>query len=209
MKYKSVFKKFSKLDGSQHIASEFALKGIETIIRVENIKTIFEFGIGIGTIPYLIASFDKKYVYTGTESNNFCKNALFKNLEGVIDNQYFNHINDYSEYKGGKVDFLIVDGSFNDEIFLKKICHSNTIIMVEGDRSDQRDLISSTFPNSLYNFKISLYKNKDFSPFYAKENNPFVSGYSIFRLNNNFINKLKSFIDKIETSIRYKLRKII
>jgi hypothetical protein len=54
MVYKEIYKKFSLLEGSEHIATEFALKGIERIIKDNKVWSVLEIGIGIGTIPYLV-----------------------------------------------------------------------------------------------------------------------------------------------------------
>ena len=207
--YKSVFKKFSYLEGSQHIASEYALKGVERLIRTGKIRTVFEFGIGIGTIPYLIATLNNNCLYTGTESNNFCIKALNKNLEGILDKESFNHIENYNDYSGGKADLIIIDGKFNDYLFLKKICHKNTLIIIEGDRKEQKDFIAKAYPNALINFNTSISKNKSYSPFYNKNKNPFIGGYTLIRMNNNFMNRIKFLLNKIELSIKYRIRKFI
>lgn len=204
--YQEVFKKFSQLEGSQHIASEFALRGIENLIRNKNIKTIFEFGVGIGTIPYLLYKINPDLYYTGTENNNFCVSALNKNLKGIIENERFNQIKDYTEFEGEKVDLVIIDGKFNDVLFLKKICHDKTLIFIEGHRLDQQKFVLTVFPNALLCTKISNKKNKPYSPFYNEIKNPYNGGYSFIRLENNFKNKLKHFINKLKTSLKYKLR---
>ena len=209
MIYKSVFKKFSQLEGSKHIASEFALKGIENLIKSGQIKTIFEFGAGIGTIPYLIASLNTKCFYTGTESNEFCIKSLNTNLEGMFESHLFKLIHECSEYDGGKVDLLIIDGKISNKSFIKEICHDNTLIFIEGDRKEQRELISKIFPNAFINFKLTIRKNKMYSPFYREKANPFESGFTIIRLKNNSLNMIKFYRDKIDSFITYKLRKLI
>ena len=202
--YKSVFKKFSYLEGSQHIASENALREIEKLANKKHIKTVFEFGIGIGTIPYLLFNLDQEINYIGTESNDFCIKALNKNLKNIKTNKSFLHLNNHSMYDGEEVDLIIIDGNFNDESFLKKICHKNTIILIEGKRSKQVEFILKIFPKALASHKISNKKNMIYSPFYKKYQNPYIGGFSLIRINNSPKNIVKTYIEKIVTSIKYK-----
>jgi hypothetical protein len=200
---------FSQLEGSKHISSEFALYGIEKLIKNKQINTIFEFGSGIGTIPYLIASLNKNCFYTGTETNEFCIKSLNKNLGEMFDSHFIKLIHNCSEYDGGKVDMLIIDGHIGNKSFIKEICHENTIIFIEGDRKEQREFIAKIYPKALINFKLSIKKNKVYSPFYKDKENPFKSGFILIRLNNNFSNKIQFFSDKVESFIKYKLRKLM
>lgn len=209
MKYfDTVFKIFCQKEGCQHIATRFALKGIEEIIISKNVKSVFEFGIGIGTIPFLIGKLNRDILYFGTENNEFCLNAIKENLplnELSID---FNLINSYDEFnKEFKFDLIIIDGKFDDVDFIKRIVHSNTIIFIEGDRVDQQNFIQSVFPYSLKNRIISIEKNKEGSPFYEENKNSYEGGYTIFRLNSNIFNKIAWFRDKLKTFLNYKLRR--
>lgn len=206
--YNSVFTIFSQKEGCQHIATRFALKGIEEIIISKNVKSVFEFGIGIGTIPYLIGKLNRDVLYFGTENNDFCLNAIQENLplqELSID---FNLLNSYEQFNQDvKFDLIIIDGKFDNTAFIKKIVHQNTIIFIEGDRIDQQKFIQSVFPNSLKSRRVSLEKNKIGSPFYDENKVSYEGGYTIFRLNSNYLNKFQWFKDKIQTYLNYKLRK--
>ena len=206
--YKKVFLEFAQKEGSQHIASENALKGIEKIILNKSIKTVFEFGIGIGTIPALLNSLNKKIIYYGTESNVFCKDALLKNLVNLNNGFEYNQLNSYEEFKESlKFDFIIIDGSFDNLKFLKSIVHDKTIIMIEGDRKSQREFIKEAFPNSMLSFVISNKKNDLNSPFYSEVNNGYVGGYSIFRIDKSLKSKMDWFREKVSTSVKYRLRR--
>lgn len=205
--YDIVFKIFGKKEGCQHIATRFALKGIEEIIKNKNIKTVFEFGIGIGTIPYLIGSLNNKITYYGTEDNEFCLNAIKENLPLKELNIEFNLLNKYDEFKENfQFDLIIIDGKFEDIEFLKRIAHKNTIIFIEGDRAEQQELVKKAFPFSLKNRIVCITKNQKNSPFYNEENNNFEGGYTVFRLNTNFINKMSWYKTKLVTSIKYRFR---
>lgn len=205
--YDVVFKKFGQKEGCQHIATRFALKGIEEIIKKQNINTVFEFGIGIGTIPYLLGSLRKKILYYGTEDNEFCLNAIKENLPFNELNIEFNLLNNYYEFKENfKFDLIIIDGKFEDIEFLKRIAHNKTIIFIEGDRASQQEIIQAAFPFALKNRIVCIRKHQKDSPFYKEENNNFEGGYTIFQLNTNFISKINWFKTKLETSIKYRFR---
>ena len=203
MNYLEVFKIFSRKNGSQHIATEYALRGIEELIQKNKIKVVFEFGIGIGTIPYLCAVLDKNINYYGTESNDFCINELNKNLENVKNNLKFTHLNNFEDFDENiKFDLIIIDGEVNNSEFIKSITHKDSIIFIEGDRKSQCDFIKNIFPDSLQVRKITSKRHKSYSPF-GSEN--FGGGYTIFRLNNSLKNKILTLFDKIETSFKYKI----
>ncbi|PSL03951.1 hypothetical protein [Cecembia rubra] len=204
MVYNKIFKKFSFLEGSQHIASENALKGIEKLIKKNKIKSVFEFGIGIGTIPYLVKTIDRNISYVGTEDNDFCIKAFNENL-GLLKDENFHHLLNFKDI-GQKFDLVIVDGTFKDERFLKSIVHSNSIIFIEGDRKDQRTLLNKIFPEALVSHVISLKRNYTWSPF--KEG--YQGGYTIYRLNNKkSSNIIYYFREKVSTSLKYRLRRLI
>ena len=207
--YNIVFEKFGQKEGSQHIAARFALKGLEEIIKKKNIKTVFEFGIGIGTIPYLIGSLDNKIRYYGTEDNEFCLNALKENLPLSELNIEFNLLKKYDDFNENiTFDLIIIDGKFDDIEFIQKIVHKKTIIFVEGDRASQQEFIQRVFPFALKNRIVCMTKNQKDSPFYKEVNNSFEGGYTIFSLSTDFISKMSWFKTKLETAIKYRLREI-
>ena len=158
--------KFSEAQGSQYIASEFALFQILDIIRKYNLKRILEIGVGIGTISGSILKYaeltSSTLNCTGTENNEFCLAELPGNLENLYD-----EISIYSEFsklpKGQKFDLIIVDGK---EVLLKDIsssCSENAIVVIEGDRSDQVEIVKSIFPNSRFAPMVSILKNGKYS----------------------------------------------
>ncbi len=209
MVYREVFKLFSKKEGSQHIASAFALKGLESIIKKNEINYVFEFGIGIGTIPYLLGTVKKGLIYFGTENNDYCIEQLKSNLKELESDFSFNHLTSYEEMKTDqKFDLIIFDGAFKDSNFLKKIAHQKSIIFVEGDRSDQIKFITAVFPKALVSQSICNLKNSDFAFAPNKEQKRYVGGYTLIRLDNNFENKLKWFSEKLRTYFLYKIRKL-
>jgi hypothetical protein len=206
MHYKNIYKKFASLEGSDHIASEFALKGIEKLILKNNVKTVFELGIGIGTIPYLIKKIDRNIFYVGTEGNPYCIEQLNKNLSEVMDNQLL-HFSSTSEIdKNLKFDLIIIDGKFDNTDFIKSITHTNSIILIEGDRKEQRDVIQDIFPNYLVSRCITNKRNYTWGPFVSG----YMGGYTLYRLNyKSFKNRVAHLRERISTSLLYRLRKYL
>lgn len=204
--HKSVFKYFSLLEGSQHIASENALKGIESLIRKNNIKSVFEFGIGIGTIPFLIKKINSEIEYTGIENNDFCISAFNTNLENWVHKPLFKHLRSTEELVSTQnFDLIIIDSQFEDSAFLQKIVHSNSILFIEGHRELQGEMIARTFHKPLISRIISTRKNYTWSPFDSKS---YMGGYSLYRLNNSSLaNQYHWMIEKIETAFKYRIRK--
>ncbi|TDD75970.1 hypothetical protein [Flavobacterium caseinilyticum] len=78
------YKRFCGLEGSEYIASEFALETILKIIKIFKVHTILELGLGIGSISDTVLKYSKKanhtIGYVGTEKNDFCLNALKSNV---------------------------------------------------------------------------------------------------------------------------------
>jgi len=149
MYYSSVFKKFAKLDGSQHIASEHALKGVENIVERFSVKSVFELGTGIGTIPYLVKSINKEIKYVGIEENEFCVKALYRNLEEFINNNFEIFNSTIAFNNNLKFDLIIIDGKSSSLNFIQNIVHKSSIVFIEGDRSGQVQELKMMFPNSL------------------------------------------------------------
>jgi hypothetical protein len=202
-KSKRVFRVFSEKSGNEHIASENALGGIERLIRRYRVKSVFEFGTGIGTVPYLIKSIDPKIRYVGTEPNEFCYEEASKNLDGML-GQEDEIIRDVSSFRPGQeFDLVIVDGDFKHEKTLKSLVHSSSWIFVEGDRKSQRAFIESVFPSALQYHHISLERNRPWGPFPTDR---FMGGYSLFRLDNGGLSAwLDWFYARVVTSLKYRI----
>lgn len=78
---REVHSRFSKLEGSQHIASRGSLQWLVTVLRTMRPTRVLELGAGIGTMTELLLDprFGVEEVYT-TETDSFCLNALNENL---------------------------------------------------------------------------------------------------------------------------------
>lgn len=200
--YSSVFKKFAKLNGSQHIASEFALKGIENIVKKFEVKSVFELGTGIGTIPYLVKSINKEIKYVGIEGNEFCIKVLYQNLEAFVSN-YFELFETTDAFnKKEKFDLIIIDGKADSLNFIKNIVNKSSIVFIEGDRLVQVQEIKSMFPKSLIFRVITNKMNYLWSPFKSG----FMGGYTLIFLKDTINFKLFYICSRIKTDILYRLR---
>ncbi len=203
---KENYKRFSYIDGNAHIASEYALFTILKLIKDFKIKSVLELGLGIGSISDTVFKFakvnNKKIQYTGTESNEFCLNALESNIENYTSIELYSSISDILNNQ--KYDLVIVDGS---DDFLKKIasfCKPNTIIFVEGYRGSQINSLKSIFPNFMHVEIISLYKNPKYGPFPSDK---WAGGGQLIFINPSFSNRIYWFKEKLKSFLKRRLRK--
>jgi len=54
------YKRFCEMEGSDCIASEFALETILKIIKIFNVNAILELGLGIGSISDTVLKYSEK-----------------------------------------------------------------------------------------------------------------------------------------------------
>ncbi|MFD2725999.1 class I SAM-dependent methyltransferase [Hyunsoonleella rubra] len=152
-------------EGSELIASEFALYIILQLISSFNTKKILELGVGIGTIADTVLSFEGQLNYTGTEANDFCRKAIATNLAHIKDN--FTLLYDIDEIGENELfDLIIVDGTDNSLSIVKQYISKNGIVFIEGDRSSQVAIIKNIFPKQLSvfipgDFKFRQYGGTD------------------------------------------------
>ncbi len=158
---KSKYLEFSKYEGSQHIAGEFAILKIVELVHIFKSSSILEIGLGIGTLPSTILDyFDRHISYLGTEANEFCLESLSKNVTPEI----YRRIQIYPTVSSIKktsapLDLVIVDGGFDSFDTLTQMLDKNAIIAIEGDRKDQEEVIRGLFPSSIFVHIVSLEKN--------------------------------------------------
>ena len=206
--YKEVYKKFALSEGSKHIATEFAMMGIEKLIYQNKIKSVFEFGIGIGTLPYLVKKINPEITYVGTESNDYCIKLFKENLGELVKDEKFIHLNNGADIPNNmQFDLIIIDGIFEDIDLIKKMAKDTSIIFIEGIRKDQKDNLVLNFPKALVSRCISMKKNYDWSP---HPSHCFMKGYTIIRLDGgSLLNKFYFIKEKIETSLKYRIRNLL
>ena len=207
MNYKNIseanYKSFCLKEGSDYIASEFALKTILKIIKSFKVNKVLEIGCGIGSISDTVLKvFEVEYY--GTENNFFCQEQLKLNVQFYSKLKLFSDVN---LIQNQKFDFIIVDG-YDDSISeISRFCNSNTIIYIEGARDEQTKLISKLFSKNKYVNIISLKKNKPYVHGNINPNN-YVGGGQLIFTNPNFKSKMFWFNQKIRTFFIIKLRKI-
>lgn len=200
------YKRFCELEGSEYIASEFALVTILKIIKIFNVSSILELGLGIGSISDTVLKCSKKESakinYVGTEKNGFCLEALQKN---VLDYNQIELYDELNQIKNKKFDLIIIDGY--DEALEKIVCFckKNSIVFIEGDRKGQTEMIRLTFPKSKYVNVITLNKNKPYSHG-GGDTNRYVGGGQLIFINPTLKMNLFWFQQKAATFIKNKIR---
>ena len=203
----ATYKYYSTLEGNQHIASQFALSFINSLFRKFKIQNVLELGLGIGSICYSVHNFCEikgyKISYSGTESNPFCLGVLPKYLK-----TYFNTLDLYTNLDqvptNKKFDLLIIDGKENNLDKVKELTSTHGIILIEGDRLPQLEIIRNVFPKSTIVRVISLTKNPNYGPF---SSNHWCGGVQLVFIHPTFIQKIYHFYLKMTTAIKYKLRR--
>jgi len=197
-----LYQSFCEADGSQHIASEYAIKKINRLVEKFRIKGILEVGLGIGSISGILLAVNRNKPdldYTGTEANDFCLEALPKNLK-----KNYSRLRIYSDLTeipaNKKFDLIIIDGKDHNLQAVKDLISENGIIAIEGDRMPQQDSLQELFPQHKYVHCISREKNKSFSPFPAAH---WQGGLKIIFINPTVFQKLEWVNEKISTKLRY------
>lgn len=211
MKYKEqaylTYEKFSKLEGNQHIASDYALEFILKLIKDFKVKNVLEVGLGIGAICDTVLNYSKqnnlKISYTGTEANEFCLNALPKNVD------FFGEIDLFSSVKElpqtNTYDLIIVDGADEATKEIKKHVKQNTIVFIEGCRTEQVEAIKKVFPTAIYAEIISCKHPPVYGPF----NQKWSGGGGLIFVNPNFKQKRYALVQKANTFFKRRMRKFV
>jgi len=204
-----LYKKYSEANGSQHIASEYAISKIYKLVRLFKIKFILEIGLGIGSISGIIIALSKninnKINYTGTEVNGFCLKALKLNLGNHYDELYI--CEDLSLLSSRmKYDLIIIDGKDENLKSIKNLLSHNGIIVIEGDRIPQFMELKSLFPNLKYVQAISCKKNKNYSPFSPSH---WRGGLKIIFVDPTYFQNIWWLREKIFTKMKYIYRSFI
>lgn len=200
--------RFCKLEGSEYIATGFALFQILKIIKIFEVKTVLEIGLGIGSISDSVLKMarnsNRDIRYVGTEANEFCINALKNNIEDYHKLEQYEYLAEISPES--KFDLVIIDGQDNSLQEIANKCKSQAIIFIEGDRSPQTKLILSIFPKARHVNVISLKKNQAYSHGNTKF---FEGGGQLIFTNPNFNMKTYWFKEKTATYIKRHLRKFL
>jgi len=194
--------RFGRMEGSEYIASFFAIEIILKIIKKYKVTSILELGLGIGSISDTVLKYasQKKIpiTYVGTEKNEFCLNALKQNVEQYEKLQVYPELKDV---KGQQFDFVIIDGYDDSMHQIVANCKKHAIIFVEGDRKVQTQKVLEVFPNAKHVNIITLKKFK--TPSGASK---YAGGGQLIFTNPTIGMKMYWFKEKALTYIKRKFR---
>lgn len=202
------YKRFCALEGSDYIASEFALYTIIRLIDTFTVKNILEIGLGIGAICDTVLKYSQlnnyEICYDGTEKNEFCLNSLKKNVKNY---NLFNLYSDISTIINKKYDLIIIDGYDDNFEIIQSFANERAIIFIEGARGDQTKSILTIFPRAKHVNIITLEKNKSYAHGNSPENH-YIGGGQLIFTNPNIWMYLFWFKNKWLTYFKNNIRKI-
>lgn len=213
MNYKDLaqknYKRFCALEGSEWIASDYALEVILRLIAKFEVKNILEMGLGIGSISDTVFKYAQSQGatinYHGTEANEFCLQALRTNVEDYAKLHVYPKL---SAVREEKFDLIIIDGQDENFREIKKYCKDDTIIFIEGGRGEQTLDVLSIFPQSKYVNVITTKKRQSYSHG-PTDISFYVGGGQLFFVNPNFGRKIFWFKEKVATFAKRKIRRFI
>ncbi|MDN3676715.1 hypothetical protein QWY90_05245 [Flavobacterium paronense] len=202
----ATYKYFSDLEGNQCIATEFALKIILKLVKNYKAKNILELGVGIGCISFCVMKLSSdnnlNINYVGTESNEFCLKVLPNYLkEHYTKIQLFAELKDVKSIE--KFEIIIIDGKDENIKEVESLIATNGIIIIEGDRIPQLNIIRETFPKSIYTRVISNSRNPNYGPIPSTH---YSGGVQLIFVDPNFKQKLDYWFYKTRTALYYKIR---
>lgn len=201
---KEKYLEYSKYEGSQHIAKEHSIYRIIEVLNKNSANSVLEVGLGIGTIYSSVHEFNSKIKYFGTENNDFCLNELKKNL-----NSSYEYLNIYPSVKllpeAEKFDVVVIDGKDETLNNVKRHLKKHSVIIIEGDRSDQEKSMLELFPNSKRVHIITLKRNSR-DGYYSSKN--YQGGVKIIFVNPSLKQLIYWMKHKVLTNLKYKIRKL-
>ncbi|MDN3202995.1 hypothetical protein [Algoriphagus sediminis] len=203
------YKYFSKKEGNQHIAGQYALEKILDIIEINQPSKILEVGLGIGSISYTIlnSSYYKNedLIYHGTEANEFCLNALKSNLgthyDRVSISSDLHSMNSEILY-----DLIIIDGSDESITEIKGKISPHGVIFIEGHRGAQTETMKEVFPNHKHTLCISDFKNSKDGPF---SSDSWSGGGQLIYVNPTTKQLIHFLKERFNTSFKYRVSRRI
>ena len=203
------YKRYCKAEGSQHIASEFALLHILKLIKKYNFQNILEVGVGIGTISGSILKYakltDKNISCTCTEANKFCLSQLPLNLGNYYsDLKVYKNVNELPS--NSRFDLIIIDGAEEHLKSIQEKVMTNALILVEGDRKSQVKEVITFFPKSKFVQFLSIKRNEEYS---ASRTGDFRGGLKVIFTNPSVSQLLFWLQMKIETKVKYLIRRVL
>lgn len=198
---------FSKYEGSQHIAGQYALYRILELVEKYECASVLEIGLGIGTLPSLILeNAQRPMTYVGTEANAFCLESLKKNLKPKMYQtlDIYDHLSSAMESEQHAYDFVIIDGKFDDFKVMSSKLSKHAIIVIEGDRMEQEHVVRRHFPKSKFVHLVSAEKNHVDGIF---DVDSWQGGMKVFFINPTLDQWAYWMRGKVTTKMNYKKRR--
>lgn len=152
----SIFEKYSKLVGSDQIATRYALRIISKHINEHQPKSILEIGAGIGTITELLIRELPSAKIVSYENNAWCVSQLAKN----IDQKQVQIITSHkSLLETTESDFLIIDDYLDEETTLALISRIKPgSVFIEGHRRRQRLYVIRSYKKMGWKINFKNYR---------------------------------------------------
>ena len=133
----AVHRRFVARPEARYIASREALSHLAAVLRIHDVKSVLEFGAGIGTITYLLLTYPKPdRLVVSTESLAFCLEQLDINIPTELKSR-LTVVSDGSR-PDGLFDLVIIDGDV-PERELDKFLRPGVICLIEGGRQTQHE----------------------------------------------------------------------
>lgn len=152
---------FSKNKGCQHAAGQYAMYRILELVEMYKCTSLLEIGFEIGTLPSLILENTVRLInYVSTEANAFCLESLKNNLSAKSYNtlEIYENLSTVLTSDKQSYDFVIIDGKFDNFNAITNNLSKNAIIVVEGDRQEQEQIVQEHFPHSKFVHLVSAEK---------------------------------------------------
>lgn len=139
---RSVYRRFADKRGSGHIAYEFSLAHIATVVRTHHIRSALEFGAGIGTVTYLLLRcLPEERVLVSTEHNPYCLDQLQRNVPVEMRSGF--RLCDPGEIDGGaSFDLVVADGK-TAQTASGSYLRQGSVCIIDGHRERIREAIQS------------------------------------------------------------------
>jgi hypothetical protein len=152
----SIFEKYSKLVGSDQIATRFALRIISKHLNEHRPKSILEIGAGIGTITELLIRELPTAKIFSYENNAWCISQLVKNINQKQVQIITSH---KSLLQTTESDFLIIDDYLDEEITFALISRIKPeSVFIEGHRRRQRLYVVKSYKKMGWKIDFKNYR---------------------------------------------------
>lgn len=135
-----IYARFRALPGSEQIASEFAIAGLQRWLAWADLAghglSILEVGAGIGTLSFTIHNSAHWALLTMLEDDEWCRHALYANT-GLTAGPLR-----ASRRAGGPWDFVVIDGGDSCDDYYADLA-PRAVVFFEGRRREQRHVLEA------------------------------------------------------------------